>query len=202
MKKIIISLLVVFFLFMSYYGYQRYSFNSIIKSTHPAIKNTSLRLNNSLSLEINNTNISFKELFSKIEADIAEIDKHILTIQSVTTTDTKDEMAGIIEYMNASQNILRSQLQVYRKRFSVKVSLDTSNRMMDNLKENPNEFSLKYAKETLMSVNKETEELKGLEKELPERLLDLLKSKDKVTFLPEDILVDQSLLEKVIMKYQ
>jgi hypothetical protein len=205
MKKVIILILLIFVVFVSYYGYQRYLFNKIILSTHPLVKNTSLRVNNSLSFEINKTNISYNELFLKIESDITEIDKNVLVLQLVATSKTKEEIDNVLEYINVSRDVLRSQLRVYRKRLAVRISLDMSDRAISYYKETSSftgDIALKHAESALRDADKEVKYLQDSEKELSERLLDLLESRNKVAmFLPVDILINQSLLDNVMKKY-
>lgn len=207
MKRALLLLLAIFVVFISYHGYQRHSFNKTIESTYPAIKNTSLRLSNSLNFETNKASITYKELFSKIEADIAEIDKHILTVQSASTDYTKEEMNKIIEYISASQIVLRSQLQVARKRLSVSISSDITERAIkaaskENLSPMVEIRLIDYAREAHEAQGKELAELRTSGKELYECLLDFIDSKNKVAFLPDNILVSKPLLEKVREIYQ
>ena len=88
-KPIIITMIVVFISVGGYFGFRQYEQHKFIESILPPVKNSSLHLMNVVRYEIDDgTNISFKELFDKLEANIAEIDKRIIEVQTIATPAT------------------------------------------------------------------------------------------------------------------
>ena len=53
---------------------------------------------------------NFKELFEKLESDVAEIDKRILDVQTTATPKNKEITDPVLAYMNSSQELLRAVL--------------------------------------------------------------------------------------------
>ena len=96
-KKLAISILVVLILVAAYFAYIKYQDHKFIDLVVPHVKNTSLRLANVLRYETKSgemkttANITYNELFEKIESDIIEVDKKILEIQTITTASHKEQ---------------------------------------------------------------------------------------------------------------
>lgn len=121
-KFFVVSFLTAAIAVAAYFGYAKYSDYKLIQALMPHVKNTSLRIANALSYETENTNITYKEFFEKIENDIAEIEKRILEVQTIASPSNKATTDVVIDYIKTGQALLRSQLGLNRKRFAVSVS--------------------------------------------------------------------------------
>jgi len=115
-RKIILVGLVMVALAGVYFSVQWYKQSQLIKAITPHVKNVSLRTTNSLNYDINdNTNITYKELLEKIDADISEADKRILEVQTLTTSLKQANTDIVISYLRGCQELLRAQSAKYRK---------------------------------------------------------------------------------------
>jgi hypothetical protein len=80
------------------------------------IKNTTLRMVNVSRYETEgDSKITFKELIERIELDIAEIEKRILDVQTLAAPNQKRLADPAVNYMRATQDLLRASLAKYRK---------------------------------------------------------------------------------------
>src|SRR5215470_7062569 len=116
MKKVTIAAVVLLIAGMGYIAYGKYEHNRFVASLVPHVKNSSLRVVNSTRYETDGGSlISAKELFEKLESDIAEIDKQLLEVQTLSSPKTSSITDPTVEYLKASQECLRALLQKYRK---------------------------------------------------------------------------------------
>lgn len=186
-----------------YFGYAKYQESQFIQTLTPHVKNTSLRVGNSTRFETEKTNITFKELFDRLEADIAEIDRRVLEIQSVSTPKTT-VAEPTIAYMKASQEYLRALLQKYRKHLAANNALDWSKNMKQNLLDS-NSYGLSFALQQLTKAVSDLEDataaVTAAEKDVQETVGKLKDARAMVASIySEDALVPTTQLDAVAAK--
>jgi hypothetical protein len=135
MKYAIAAVIVIVVAVGGYFGYTRYEQQKFQELITPHVKLASLRLANAVRYETEkDTKITYKELFEKLESDVSEIDKRIIDVQIIATSDNKDITDPVLAYLKGSQELLRAILQKYRKRLSVSSSRDWLDREMKDLR--------------------------------------------------------------------
>lgn len=205
MKKVLNAVIAIAVAIGGYFGYSTYEQHKFVESIRPHVKNASLRLTNASRYETEDgTKITFKEVFEKLESDIAEIDKRILDVQTLATPANKDVTDPVIDYMKASQELLRALLMKYRKRLAVSTASDWFDRSLDELRAS-NRYGFEYAKKATDRAMKEFD--KALEesgKATTDVVVTVAKLKDalaRVTVVaPSDALIDPTILDAIAKK--
>jgi hypothetical protein len=171
----------------------------------PHVKNSSLRVANSSRYEFEeDSHITYRELFEKLESDIAEIDKHLLEVQTRSSTKTSALTNPTVEYLKASQEYLRALLQKYRKQLNLQSALRWANESLDELR-GSSYYGFEYAKRR---SDKAIADVKKAEQEFSESLPDVLAAVTKLkdarsrvkSLYPEDSLIAVGQLEMVAAK--
>ena len=99
-----------------YVGYQKYETSKLIAAITPHVKNASIRVQNSTRFETeSDSKATFKEVFERLEVDIAEIEKHLIEVQTLTNPKTAAIAEPSIRYLKDSQEYLRALLQKFRR---------------------------------------------------------------------------------------
>jgi hypothetical protein len=86
------------------------------------VKNSSLRLANSLSFELTRSNVTYRELYQTLEKNVTEIDSHIIDIQSIETSRNRENVEPLIAYLRVGQDVLRAQEQYYQRQVAQNVT--------------------------------------------------------------------------------
>ena len=207
MKRFVIALPIVILILVSvgYVAYGRYQHARVLESMIPHVKNSSLRVANSSRYEFEeDSHITYKELFEKLESDIAEIDKHLLEVQTRSSTKTSALTNPTVEYLKASQEYLRALLQKYRKQLNLQSALRWANESLDELR-GSSYYGFEYAKRR---SDKAIADVKKAEQEFSESLPDVLAAVTKLkdarsrvkSLYPEDALIAVGQLEMVAAK--
>lgn len=184
-----------------YFGYEKYQGYKLIESLKPSVKNASVRVTNELRFETESSKITFKELFEKLEADIAEIDKKIIEVQSLSNPKNKEKTDKIAAYLQGCQELLRILLSKNRKDLKFTSAVEWSNKTIENIKSATSSFGIEYAAKTAKEAVKDIEKA---DKERIQAMLDLLSAiitfeevnKSILPIMPVDTLVDMATLEK------
>ena len=183
-----------------YFGYAKYQERQFIQTLTPHVKNASLRVSNSTRFETEKTQISFKELFDRLEADISEIDKRVLEVQSISTSNTPSA-DPTIAYLKAGQDYLRALLQKYRKHFAFGNALDWSEKMGSSLRNTSDygrEFAAQQLKKAMADLDDATTAATAAEEDLHGAVEKLKEAREKVSSIyAEDALVPSSQLDAV-----
>lgn len=202
MKKtitiIIIISIVIIGGFIFYEKFQDYKLMELLK---PIVKNSSVRVTNEVRFEIEESKITFKELFEKLEADIAEIDKKIIEVQSIPNPNNKEKIDKVVVYLQACQELLRVLLTKSRKDLRYNYTVEWSQKTYDNIKNATSSFGIEYA------ANSAKDALKDMKKANEERIqsnIDVLSATAKFedaynvisNIMPPDTLVDMSMIEE------
>ena len=196
MKKtfIIASILVVLIALGAFFGYRWHQQNTIIETLIPHVKNASLRTSNAVSVETSErTKISYKEWFEKLEADISDIDKRLLEVQTVTTPAIKTKTDPIVNYLKGCQELLRTLLLKARKQLQ----------MSSTFKWAETSITHYYNRSSAEQVIKEFQKT---EKEFEESKSDIITSAKKLgelrtqvaSFVSKDNLIDTAELDKLV----
>jgi hypothetical protein len=189
----------------SYVGYNKYRDYKFLEDTRPFIKNSSLRLQNVLHYEIEDSeSITFKELFEKLEESISETDKNILQVQTLSTPNQKSLSEPLENYLKCIQELERTILSKYRKILALSLSLDRLNESLEELKASSS-YSFDIYKKSSDKALKEAEKSQAESKEALESVVVALKKlKALVVSLQEnqetDSLVDMTTLDLALKK--
>lgn len=203
MKKYILATAIMLIGVMSYTGYARYEQNRLIDAITPHVKNASLRVANSARYETEaDAKITYKELFEKLEIDIAEIDKRLIDVQTLASPKTVTLTDPIINYLKASQGFLRALLQKYRKSLALSSAREWTQKMIDEYRTSSG-YGVDFAKRTADKAIKEHSEAeKEFNATIPELRVATEKLKEARTTigksLPDDALLQMAQLDAII----
>lgn len=206
MKKYIAVAAAIIIVGVAYLGYVQYEKSRLIDSITPHVKNISLRVVNSTRYETEaDTKITFKELFEKLEVDIAEVDKRLIDVQTIASPKTAKLTGPVITYLKTSQDYLRALLQKYRKTMKVNIAMNWSDKTLDDLR-NSSGYGFDFAKRSADTAIKELEvagkEYEDSKVELRASTLKLKETRTAIaSILPEDSLIPVAQLDAVISKY-
>jgi hypothetical protein len=126
-KKIVAAGLVALLAAGGAYGYKQHQRTEVISSVSPAVKNASIRVLNSSKFETEKTSVTFKELFDRLEADTAEIEKRNIDVQSLANKDNADITEPAVAYMRDCQEFSRTLSMKYRKTLAFSNAVDRLN---------------------------------------------------------------------------
>lgn len=184
------------------YGYKQHQRTELLASVTPSVKNASIRVLNSSKLDTEKTSITFKELFDRLEADTAEIEKRNIEIQSAANKENADITDPAVAYMRECQEFSRALGMKYRKGMAFSNAMD---HVRDVLAEPmpSSDYGFEYRKtrreKALAEMNKTSEEAGSAEADLlaAAKHLKDTRAKAAATF-PEDALVPVAQLDAVI----
>ena len=205
MKKVLTAVVVFAVAIAGYFGYSTYEQHKFVESIRPHVKNVSLRLTNASRYETEDgTKITFKELFEKLESDIAEIDKRILDVQTIATPANKDATDPVTDYMKGNQELLRALLTKYRKQLAVSTASDWVDRSLDELRSS-NHYGFEYAKKAtdkaIKELDKAIEESGKATADVVVTVTNLKDALARVTVVaPSDTLIDLTILDAIAKK--
>ena len=127
-----IAVVVVLLIVGCFFGYRWYGEQKFVEAITPHVKNTSLRVANAASYELEKgTKITFKELRQRLDDDVAEIDKRILEVQTLETPAYKVKADPVIGYLKSSQVFLRALNNMHRKVHAFTVTADWAMKLDD-----------------------------------------------------------------------
>lgn len=119
-RTVIIIFFIALIVLGAFFGYRWHQQNTIIETLIPHIKNASLRTSNAINLETSESSkVTYKEWFEKLEADISDIDKRLLDVQTMSTPAIKTKNDTIVSYLKACQELLRTLLLKARKQLQM-----------------------------------------------------------------------------------
>lgn len=184
------------------YGYKQHQRTEVIALVSPSVKNASIRVLNSSKFDTEKTSATFKELFDRLEADTAEIEKRSIEVQSLATKDNSDITDPAVAYMRDCQEFSRALNMKYRKGFAFSNALD---RVHDVLNEPTpsSSYDYEYRKsrrdKAIEEMNKTSEEAKSATVDLIAATKRLKETRAKVAAVfPDDAIVPTAQLDAVI----
>lgn len=203
LKKILFSLIItVPLLFLGKHLYDKQQRTEYIEKVAPLVKNSSIRVSNALKIEIDSSNVTFAELFEKLEEDTKEIEKRNIEVQSAAVQKFKDISDPTIAYLEACQSYSRAMAMMYRKKLALQNSMDAADDAIADAR-GTSSYSFDYAKKRASrAMEKMDEAIKErvasasdfhlAAKNLKEKRLSLS------SVLEGDALIDLAQLDKVI----
>jgi hypothetical protein len=212
-KKVVVAIAVLILagvVYVAYVAYGKYQHARFVGSLVPHVKNSSLRVANSARYDTEeDSKITFKELFEKLEADIAEIDKRLIEVQTLSSPATSGTTDPVVAYFKASQEYLRALLQKYRKQLALSSARDLAEKsvrdetaLVDTFR--PYEFyrvGKPAADQALNNQDKAENERNESLLELPASVNKLKEARERIRPLfPEDALIPATQLETVTRK--
>jgi len=183
----------------AYFAYRQHLDNQIIEGAYPSIKNTSLRVSNAIKL-MDSRHVTYKEAFEKIDADVAEIDKKLLDVQTASTASTEKWMTAIVGYLRSSQELLRAQSAMFRKQMLASSAVNWAERRFRAPVDSSNSFeqsyNLKARDEAMKDASNALAELRAAGQSVDVALTKLMQSRDTLSsFVPADTLIDTGLID-------
>ncbi len=171
-KFIVITLVAIFTTALavgSYFGYQRYETSQLIAAITPHVKNASIRVQNSTRFETeSDSKATFGEVFEILEIDIAEIEKHLIEVQTLTNPNTAVIAEPSVIYLKSSQEYLRALLHKFRSILKSSSATESAEEAIADLRSSSH-YGFDYAKLRADKALKELEEAnKDLQDSKPE----------------------------------
>jgi hypothetical protein len=184
------------------YGYKHHQRTELIASVTPSVKNASIRVLNSSKLDTDKTSATFKELFDRLEADTAEIEKRSIEIQSLSSKENAEITEPAVAYMRDCQEFSRALNMKYRKSLAFSNALDRLNDILEEpMPSSDYAFELRKSRrdKALEESTKASQEAKSAGADLVAATSRLKASRAKmVAILPDDALVPVAQLDAVI----
>lgn len=203
-KKIIPIIVFIVVLVGGYIGFKIYDAQRFLNAVTPHIKNTSLRVINAARFETEkDSKITYKELLEKIDGDVAEIDRRLLEIQTISTTDTKEKTDPIVEYLKASQEFLRSLSSKYKKELTLTSAIEWAKQRSSDFWNEPgyNQYALKASRKASDDEQKAIVEYKESIYGVADAIGRLDNAKGKIVQMAgQDALVTDSVIEELKKK--
>ncbi len=169
MKSILVAAFAVLIMAGGYIGYSQYEEHKFIASLTPHVKYSSVCITTAASYEgPDETNITFEEIFRRLDAYISEVNKRLFEAQTTATQRHKDIADPALEYIRGRQSLLRAMLRSRLK------EMEASLKILEN--------AAREFQEAILSVSDAASRMKEL------RAKASLK-------LPIDALVDVSVLD-------
>lgn len=201
-KKIVTAGLIAVLAAGGAYGYKQHQRTEVISSVTPSVKNASIRVLNASKLETDKTSITFKELFDRLEADTAEIEKRNIEIQSLANKDNSDITDPAVAYMRDCQEFSRALNLKYRKTLAFSNAMER----VDDVLNEPmpsSSYGYEYRKsrrdKVLAEMNKTADEAKTARADLVATTKRLRETRMKVAVIfSDDALVPTAQLDAII----
>jgi hypothetical protein len=202
MKKLTIGIAAIVIAAGSYLAFMKYNENQFISSLAPHVKNASIRISNSSRLELEPSQATFKELFDRLDTDVAEIEKHVVEVQSSSTEKTAAISAPVVAYLQAAQEFARAQSMKYRKRLAFRNAVDRSDDAIRDLRSASSYgsgYALERSKKSLDELTKANEEFESSVKEFVVAAKNMRETESKISqMFPQDALVQTKQLDDII----
>lgn len=184
------------------YGYKQHQRAELIGVITPAVKNASIRATNASKLDTDKTNVTFGELFKRLDDDTAEIEKRSIEIQSVSTQDNSQITDPAIAYLKDCQEFERALAMKYRKALAYSNSMDNFGEALDEAK-SATGYAFQYANRRvdkyLDEAGKNRKEAAEAKEALVAAAKKLKESRAKAAeVLPDDALIPVAQLDTVI----
>lgn len=187
--------------------WRKYQDHLFISDVTPLVKNTTLRLVNCLTDELDESGvITYKELLEKLEDNISEAGKSLLAIQTKAMEPQRDRSTRIEAYVRGAQELQRAVLLKYRKLLAVRSALERAKISVEEMKS-----STRYTIELHQRMaERALEEAKAGQQEHNQSIRDVAKFAEKMKGLatgianlfPKDAVIDPSVLDAVFQANQ
>lgn len=153
MKKTIgVSLVVVGLVIGGYFGFLKYRESNLMAAISPLLKNGSIRVNDSVLIEIDPGNITFGEAIKKLDENTSEIDKKIIEVQSLDAAVAPAIQSSAVEYLRSAQALTRSLAGLNRKAFSLHSAKKHADEELKEMRASSG-YSVEYAVKSARRAN-------------------------------------------------
>ena len=153
MKKAIgAGLVVVGIVIAGYFGFVKYQESQLVAAIAPLVKNGSIRVNDSVLIEIDPGNITFGEAIKKLDENTSEIDKKIIELQSLDAAVAPAMQSSAVEYLRSGQALTRSLAGLSRKALSFHSAKGHSDEELKELRA-ASGYSVEYALKSARRAN-------------------------------------------------
>jgi len=206
MKKLILFIAVVLAGCSFYFAYGKYQQYQFISAATPVVKNISIRSTKAARYELGGeSNVTYKEIFERLEEHLKEVDNKIIDIQSISNDANKEQSSVVINYLQASQEFMRTVLQQNRKQLASSSAIQSLTSSMSDLRASVGTYGYEYASK---AAGRSIEEAKNAVSEQSEAVKDLIAAtknlakaaKDAEKLLPSNALISQETLSALIKK--
>ena len=102
--------------------FRYYQVSKVRSAIEPLVHNVTLRASNEIKYDLEPSKVTYKELFEKIDKDLAEIESKKIDIQTVPSRFGEDAIAASLNYMNSCQGLLRALESKYYKQLALSTS--------------------------------------------------------------------------------
>lgn len=203
-KTMIISVVgLVMAVAVAYFGRMAYEGAKYQEAAMVHVKNVSLRVANASRFDTEDTKVTFKELFARLEDDIAETEKRILDVQTISPPNRKTLSEGLIDYMKTSQDLLRAMEGKYKKALDVTVTKARSDRLSKEFFDEPgySAYALRAASAARDESLHALDEYQKAGYEFADAVTRLGSARSKlVKVVSADALVDEDVLNRLSTK--
>ncbi|MBW7899836.1 MAG: hypothetical protein H3C26_00015 [Rhodocyclaceae bacterium] len=169
MKRLAAVIVVLLLVAVGFFGYTKYQERQLVEAVRPHVKNTSLRIENFARLKTDKSNITYKEFFSKVDSDLAELDKRLLDVQTLSTATNKETTDIAASYIRTAQDFIRAMGAMTQKDLSVNAAKNWASQSIDDLRTSTS-YSYQHAKRTsdkaVEDFRKAIDEYKEAEEEM------------------------------------
>lgn len=170
----------------------------------PRIKNASLRLANVSRYETgDDSKVTWKELFERIESDVGEIEKGILEVQMISPPKKDATKEPAIEYLRGVQDLLRALNMKFRRSLALSAASEEMHKERLQASGSSAEARLERYVDVLEKQQKAAAELfssvSGVASSV-KALKGALARLAAVARFPSDVLIDPAILEAIAKK--
>lgn len=185
-----------------FFGYQEYEKRQVVAQIRPAVKNASIRISQTLELDLRPGNITYREFFEKTESSIAELDKKTIDLRSLDAGPAAAQVNAAAAYLASGQELLRAHLQESRAKLAAESAQRYSERTYEEAKGDRGYGREYLARAALKAVDEAikaaTEYMQKVNASVAatRAFAEVLDTTSAV--LPTDMLVDRKLVQEVI----
>ncbi|MED5615132.1 hypothetical protein [Janthinobacterium sp. P210005] len=153
MKKALgVGFVVVCVAIGGYWGSVKYRESQLVAAMAPLVKNGSIRVNDSVLVEVDPGNITFGEAIKKLDENTSEIDKKIIELQSLDASIAPGKQTLAVEYLRAGQVLTRSLAGLSKKSLTVSATRQRSDEEMKAVR-SASGYAVEYAVKSALRAN-------------------------------------------------
>lgn len=101
-------------------------------AAEPLLKNASLRVVSGVGYIVRPSNATYEEALTQLRTHVAELENIKLELQQLETTRNSKRLLVALEYVEASQRVLRGEQQLLRQRIVMDAAVEASRRSYGN----------------------------------------------------------------------
>ncbi|MDN2716959.1 MULTISPECIES: hypothetical protein [unclassified Janthinobacterium] len=153
MKKLLgVGFVVVCLAIGGYWGSIKYRESQLLAAIAPLVKNGSIRVNDSILVEVDPGNITFGEAIKKLDENTSEIDKKIIELQSLDASIAPGKQTSAVEYLRVGQVLTRSLAGLSKKSLTMNSTQKRSDEEMKAVRA-ASGYAIEYAVKSALRAN-------------------------------------------------